>query len=63
MLKDIYNKPDRILLNMKKRPTLKGKLLGIEVREIIDENGQVYEVNLYNNRAQMYILDNLYEML
>ena len=47
----------------KKRPTLKGKLLGIEVGMITDKRGQEIEVNLYNERAQNYILDNLYEMI
>lgn len=47
----------------KKRPTFKGKILGIEVGHITDKNGQELEVNLYNNRAQKFILDNLYEML
>ena len=40
---------------MKKRPTLKGKLLGIEVERITQKNGQLYEVNLYNERAKKYI--------
>lgn len=47
----------------KKRPTLKGKLLGIEVGIITDKRGQEIEVDLYNERAQNYILDNLYEMI
>lgn len=47
----------------KKRPTFKGKLLGIEVGCITDRNGQTHEVNLYNERAQKYVLDNLYEMI
>lgn len=47
----------------KKRPTLKGKLLGIEVGMITDKRGQEIEANLYNERAQNYILDNLYEMI
>ena len=46
-----------------KRPTLKGKLLGIEVGMITDKRGQEIEVNLYNERMQNYILDNLYEMI
>ncbi len=28
-----------------------------------DKRGQEVEVNLYNERAQNYILDNLYEMI
>ena len=47
----------------KKRPTLKGKLLGIEVGMITDKRGQEIEANIYNERAQKYILDNLYEMI
>ena len=47
----------------RKRPTKKGKLLGIKVDRIIDKERKEYEVNLYNERAQKYILDNLYEML
>lgn len=47
----------------KKRPTFKGKILGIEVGHIIDKSGQEIEVNLYNNKAQKFILDNLYEMI
>lgn len=47
----------------KKRPTLKGKLLGIDAGLMTDKSGQEIEVNLYNERAQNYILDNLYEML
>jgi len=47
----------------RKRPTQKGRLLGIEVGCIIDKEGKKHEVNLYNERAQKYILDNLYEMI
>ena len=49
--------------NGKKRPTFKGKILGIEVGYITDKVGQEIEVNLYNDRAQKFILDNLYEMI
>lgn len=49
--------------NGKKRPTFKGKILGIEVGYITDKGGQEIEVNLYNDRAQKFILDNLYEMI
>lgn len=34
-----------------------------EVGMITDKRGQEIEVNLYNERAQNYILDNLYEMI
>ena len=47
----------------KKRPTFKGEILGIKVGHIIDKKGQEIEVNLYNERAQNFILDNLYEMM
>ena len=47
----------------KKRPTFKGKLLGIDVGVITDKTGREVEVNLYNEKAQNYILDNLYEMI
>ena len=49
--------------NGKKRPTFKGKILGIEVGYITDKVGQEIEVNMYNDRAQKFILDNLYEMI
>lgn len=47
----------------RKRPTTKGLLLGIRVGYCTDKKGKKYEVNLYNARAQKYILDNLYEMI
>lgn len=49
--------------NGKKRPTFKGRVLGIEVGYITDKNEQEIEVNLYNERAQKYILDNLYDII
>lgn len=47
----------------RKRPTKKGRLLGITVGHTIGNDGKDYEVNLYNLRAKKYILDNLYEMI
>ena len=47
----------------RKRPTQKGRLLGIKVDRITDTEGKEYKVNLYNARAKKYILDNLYEMI
>lgn len=49
--------------NNKKKPTLKGNLLGIKEEYITDRLGEKYKVNLYNKRAQKYILDNLYEII
>ena len=47
----------------KKIPTKKGELLGIKQEYIIDEKGEKHKVNLYNRRAQEYILDNLYKII
>lgn len=46
-----------------KKPTLKGKILGITRGEISDKEGNKYSVNLYNLRAQKYIIDNIYDIL
>lgn len=45
-----------------KRPTIKGKVLGISVEKIVKENKE-YMVNQYNRRAQSYVLDMLYDMI
>ena len=47
----------------RKRPTSNGKLLGIQIGQFEDENGNKIPVNLYNIRAQQYILDKLYQIL
>lgn len=47
----------------RKRPTRKGKILGISQGFILDETENKYQVNLYNERAQRYILDNLYDII
>lgn len=47
----------------RKRPTRKGNILGINVGYMSDDTGKKYQVNLYNERAQKYILDNLYDIL
>lgn len=47
----------------KKIPTKKGELLGIKQGYITDETGEEHIVNLYNRRAQEYILDNLYKII
>jgi len=49
--------------NARKRPTLKGKILGIEVGYILDEDGNKYLTNLYTMKAQKYIIDNIYDMI
>ena len=49
--------------NNKKYPTLKGRILGITVGSNTDEKGNKYVVNLYNKKAQQYILDNLYNII
>ena len=49
--------------NKCKWPTHMGRLLGLEVGCSTDKKGNEYEVNLYNERAQKYILDNLYDMI
>lgn len=46
-----------------KRPTTKGTILGIRVEERKDEFETIYFVNLYNERAQMYIYDHLYDII
>lgn len=47
----------------RKRPTRKGRALGIETGFLTAKDGRRVEVNLYHTRAQQYILDRLYEML
>ncbi len=47
----------------RKKPTQKGKILGIESGYIIGKAGKRYIANLYNARAKQYILDNLYEIM
>ena len=47
----------------RKRPTLKGKMLGIQIGQTKDENGKTIRVNLYNARAQQYILDRFYDII
>lgn len=49
--------------NNKKRPTLKGRVLGITVGSSTAKNGDRYDVNLYNEKAQQYVVDNLYNIL
>ena len=49
--------------NNKKYPTPKGRILGITVGSKTDEKGNKYVVNLYNKKAQQYILDNLYNII
>ena len=46
-----------------RRPTTKGKLLGIFTDNILDKTGQERLVNFYTSKAQRYILDNMYEIL
>lgn len=46
-----------------KRPTEKGKWLGISTQKIANENGKEYLMNMYNSRAQKYIFDNIYEII
>lgn len=54
-----------LVLNTNKRkiPTKKGEILGIKYKKYIDLNGIEYEINMYNKRAQKFILDNLYEII
>lgn len=47
----------------RKRPTTKGKMIGIQIGEIIDKSGEEITVNLYDLRAQQYILDNFYDIV
>lgn len=47
----------------RKKPTKKGKLLGIKVEKYYDLKGNEYEMNIYNECAQKYILDNLYDII
>lgn len=49
--------------NGKKTPTIKGKLLGIRIAKIQSKSGEIVQVNLYNVRAQKYILDNFYVII
>lgn len=48
--------------NARKSPTPKGKFLGIVVGYISDKDGNKHLINLYNVRAQKYIMDNIYDM-
>lgn len=54
-----------LVLNTNKRkiPTKKGEILGIKYKKYIDLNGIEYEINMYNKRAQKFILDNFYEII
>lgn len=49
--------------DMHKRPSLKGKILGIKIENIFREKGNKYVVNVYNARAQRYIIDHIYDIL
>ncbi len=54
-----------LVLNTNKRkvPTKKGEILGIKYKKYIEKNAVEYEMNMYNKRAQKFILDNLYEII
>lgn len=46
-----------------KRPTLRGRMLGISMGKRKNESNEEFSVNVYSKKAQMYIYDHLYEML
>lgn len=46
-----------------KIPSVKGKILGICQKEIECKDGNFYLLNLYNRRAQRYLLDDFYEII
>ena len=62
-LEGVPTVPFLIDKNNKKYPTPKGRILGITVGSNTDEKGNKYVVNLYNKKAQQYILDNLYNII
>ena len=48
----------------KKKPTILGNLLGIDVRRRFNKERNIeYDVNVYDRNAQKYILDNLYKII
>lgn len=49
--------------NNKKKPTQKGSILGISIKENINSNNEKYTCIIYNEKAQQFILDHLYEMI
>lgn len=49
--------------NQRKIPTKRGNILGIVTEERKNSKGDMYEINLYNIKAQQYIFDHLYDML
>ena len=51
------------LYEERKCPTTKGKMIGIQTGWITDKSGKEIKVNLYNLRAQQYILDNFYNII
>lgn len=47
----------------KKRPTQKGEMLGIDTISISCNCGNEKRINIYDEKAQRYILDNFYDII
>ena len=46
-----------------RKPTSKGKEIGIETEQRVSSNGERYAINLYNSNAQRYIIENFNSIL
>ena len=51
------------MVNGEIRPTRKGELLGISIKELSDKEGYRHCLNVYDRKAQQYLLDHLYDVL